>query len=187
MKKVFVLLNDTFEEIEALTVVDYLRRADIDVKLVSMNENLYVKGGHDIEVKADILFNEVKKEEIDILYIPGGLPAAKILSENKEVLEIVKFLDEKDKIVASICAGPLVLNNSKIAVNDKITSYPSIKAELKNIKEYSEDVIVKSNNIITSRGPATAVYMALTLIEEICGVEKRKEIDDDILFDYIRK
>lgn len=185
--KVFVLLNDTFEEIEALTVVDYLRRAEIDVTLVSMNRDLTVTGGHDIKIQSDIVFDDLIREEIDFLYIPGGLPAAKIISENENVINLVKYLDENKKIIATMCAGPLILETSKIASDKEITSYPSIKEELKSIGKYSEDVVVKSGNLITSRGPATAVFIALKLIEEIKGKEKRDKIARDILFEYIEQ
>ncbi|EHR35667.1 DJ-1 family glyoxalase III [Helcococcus kunzii] len=185
--KVFVLLNNTFEEIEALTVVDYLRRASIDVTTVSMHEKLLVKGGHNIEVSADITFDNLKRDMIDVLYIPGGLPAAREISENKEVIELVQYLKENNKIIAAMCAGPLILETSQIAKDEVITSFPGVKDELKSIKEYSEDVVVKSGNIITSRGPATAVFLALKLIEEIKGKEVRDKVAEGILFNYIEK
>lgn len=183
--KVFVLLNNTFEEVEALTVVDYLRRASIEVTLVSMHEKLLVKGGHNIEVVADITFDNLKRDMIDVLYIPGGLPAAKEISENEDVIELVKYLKENDRIIATMCAGPLILETSKIAQDEVVTSFPAIKDKLKSIKEYSEEVVVKSGNIITSRGPATAVFLALKLIEEIKGKEVRDEVAEGILFNYI--
>lgn len=183
--KVFVLLNNTFEEIEALTVVDYLRRAAIEVTTVSMNEKLLVKGGHNIGVSADITFDNLKRDMIDVLYIPGGLPAAREISKNEKVIELVKYLKENDKIIATMCAGPLILETSKIAEDEVVTSYPGIEKELKSIKEYSEEVVVQSGNIITSRGPATAVFLALKLIEVIEGKEVRDKIAADILFNYI--
>lgn len=185
--KVFVLLNNTFEEIEALTIVDYLRRASIDVTTVSMHEKLLVKGGHNIEVSADITFDNLKRDMIDVLYIPGGLPAAREISENKEVIDLVRYLKDNNKIIATMCAGPLILQSAKIVQDEVVTSYPGIKDELKFIKEYSEDVVVKSGNIITSRGPATAVFLALKLIEEIKGEEVRDKIAKGILFNYIGK
>lgn len=90
-------------------------------------------------------------------------------------------------IFQNLCAGPLIFETSQIAKDEVITSFPGVKDELKSIKEYSEDVVVKSGNIITSRGPATAVFLALKLIEEIKGKEVRDKVAEGILFNYIEK
>lgn len=186
MKNVFVLLHNGFEEIEALTIVDYLRRAEIKVNTVSMNEDLFVMGGHEIEVTADLKFSDLDKNKIDLLYIPGGMPAAVGLRDNDEVIELVKYLNENGKTIASMCAGPIVLDRAGVVSDKVITSYPSVKEALSSYGEYSENVVVESENIITSRGPATSVLLALKLIEHICSEEKRKEIEKDILLGLIR-
>ena len=173
MKKVYVLLNETFEEVEALTIVDYLRRAEIEVKTVSMHDELYVKSSHDVVVKADMLFKDLNKEEIDILFIPGGLPASRILSENEEVKELIRYLDKNKKTISAMCAGPLSLETAGIIKDKEITSFPSVKDQL-NPKAYLEDAVVISDNVITSRSAATAGFLAMTLIEKIAGEEKRK-------------
>lgn len=187
MTKVFTLLKNGFEEIEALTVVDYLRRAYIDIKTVSMEKDLLVEGSHKIKVEADILFDELDKEEIDLIYIPGGLPAAKDLSLDSKVTDLVAYLNEKGRLIASICAGPMVLENSEVIKGKEVTSYPGIKEELASVGSYSENLVVVDENIITSRGPATAVYLALELIELLKGTNKKDEIKADILLDRVEK
>lgn len=186
MKKVFVLLKNGFEEIEALTVVDYLRRADIEVNMVSMEEDLMVEGGHQIQVKADIMFDDLDKDQVDLVYIPGGMDSSLSLRDDERVLDLLNYLDSKDKTIASMCAGPMVLDRAGLLEDKTATSFPSIKDELKNLGKYSDDVVVVSENVITSRGPATAVFLALELIEILKGQDMRKDIEESILFEYIR-
>lgn len=184
---VFVLLNKGFEEIEALTIVDYLRRAEIEVKMVSVNNTEFVEGGHGIVVKSDLTFSEVDTTDVDLIYIPGGMPAAEILSNNKEVTDFINKIYSQDKIIASMCAGPMVLEKSGILSGHKVTSYPGFDAKLGSQDEYLEDEVVVSKNIITSRGPATAVFLALELIKQIKGKDISEKIASQILAEYIRK
>lgn len=186
MNNLYVLLKNGFEEIEALTIVDYLRRAEVKVVTVSMEEKIEVEGGHQIKVKADKLFSDINKEDIDIVYIPGGLPAAEGLKEDERVIDLLKHLDEEGKLIASMCAGPMVLNKAGLLADKTATSYPGLAEEIDNVASYSEEAVVKSKNVITSRGPATAVLLALALIEEVKGENVRKEIEEDILFNYIK-
>lgn len=186
MTKVYVLLHKGFEEIEAFTIVDYLRRADIDVTMVAVQDELFVMGDHKIIVKADILFDDINRDDIDLLYIPGGTPGAKGLKNTPQVLDLVRYLYDKEKTIAAICAGPMVLDAAGVVKEKKITSYPGVEEGLDNYGSYSEEVVVVDGKIITSRGPATAVFMALQLIETLKGKDVRDKIAEAILIEYIK-
>lgn len=182
MKKILLFLADGFEEVEALTVVDYLRRMDVEVNTVSITEDEKVKGAHNIVVIADKLIGQIKDIDLyDGVVIPGGIPGATNLRDNDKVIDIVKKINEKKKLVAAICAGPIVLERADIIKGKKVTSYPGFEDELKDV-EYIEDNVVKDENIITSRGPALAVDFAIEIIRYLLGEEKVKELKEDILY-----
>lgn len=179
--KVLVFLADGFEEVEALTVVDYLRRADIEVDTVSIGEKA-IKGAHDIIVTADKLLSEVENEKAyDAAVIPGGIPGATNLRDNIRVIEIVKSLNEDDKLLAAICAGPIVLERAGIIEGRDITSYPGFEDELGDC-HYIEANVVKDGNIITSRGPALATDFAIEIISYLQQDRKIKEFKKGILY-----
>lgn len=179
--KIAVLLANGFEEIEALTVVDYLKRLDIEVDMVSIEEDLEVKGAHEIEVKANLLVEDLDFKDYKGVVIPGGLPGATNLRDDEKVIEIVKEADKEEKLVAAICAGPIVLEKAGIIKGRKVTSYPGFEEEL-NSGEYVEDNVVLDGNLLTARGPAIAVEFTLEIAEYLLGKDKRKELEKDILY-----
>lgn len=180
--KIIVLLADGFEEIEAITVVDYLRRLEeFQVETVSITEELLVRGAHDIEVKADKLLGDIRQEDYDALVVPGGMPGAKNLKENKEVVKIVKSLYDDDKLLAAICAGPIVLEEAGILEGRKITSYPGFEGEFKN-SQYREEAVVRDGNIITARGPFLAVDFTLEIVDYFLDEERKNDLKKDILY-----
>lgn len=186
MVNVLLFIAEGFEEIEALTVVDILRRADIRCDMCSINGS-YVKGAHDIEVKCDIVIDEIDKNEYGAVVLPGGMPGAKNLKENKKVVEIVKDFYKNNKIVAAICAAPIVLKEADIHSGHKITSYPGFREELMDHCTYMEDVVVEDENIVTSRGPATAIYFGLKLVERINGKNKANNLKEEMLLNFVEK
>ena len=180
--KILLFLADGFEEVEALTVVDYLRRMDIKVETVSITNEERVRGAHDIIVLSDTLISNLNNiDSYDGLVIPGGLPGASNLRDNSRVIEIVQEIYNKDKLVAAICAGPIVLDRAGIIEGKKITSYPGFADQLKGA-EYSEKDVVRDENIITARGPALAVDLALEIVNYLLGQDKLVELKKDILY-----
>lgn len=188
MDKVLVFLADGFEEIEALTIVDYLRRVDIDVDTVSIKNDLFVNGSHEIIVKADKLIDEICLDDYFALYIPGGTKGAENLRDDDRVIEILKNFDEDKKTIAAICAGPIVLDRAGILCDKSCVSHPSVKDELINIGEYKEnDLVVCDGNIITSRGAGASIYLALKLIEKIKGADFKEKLKPGIQQDFVEK
>ena len=188
MDKVLVFLADGFEEIEALTIVDYLRRVDIPVDTVSIKEDLFVHGSHQIIVKADKLIDQISLNEYCAVYIPGGTKGAENLRNDDRVIEIVKNFDKNKKIIAAICAGPIVLDRAGILCDKSCISHPSVKDELINIGEYKEnDLVVCDGNILTSRGAGASIYLSLKLIEKIKGVDFKDKLKPGIQQNFVEK
>lgn len=181
--KVIVLLADGFEEIEAITQIDLLRRAEITVQSVSIGNDLIVYGAHGVCIKADILLDDIKDTE-DILgaVIPGGMPGSTNLRDDDRVIDLLRHLNDSGKTVAAICAGPIVLERAGILKGKKVTSFPGIGDQLTSKGEYSEEKVVQDQNVFTSRGPNTAIPFALQLIESMKGSEVRKDIEEQILY-----
>ncbi|WP_303859884.1 DJ-1 family glyoxalase III [Alkalibaculum bacchi] len=182
MKKILVFLADGFEEIEALTLVDVLRRANVQVDTCSLEEKL-VRGTHDIYVQADVLLDE-DLDEYDGIYLPGGMPGAKNLQENSKVQEMIKEYFSKGKLVSAICAAPIALNSTGILKDKKGTSYPGFEDQLE-YQEYVEAPVVVCDNLITSRGPATALLVAFEILNYLGYKNETETIKEDMLFHLI--
>lgn len=186
MDRFLVFLADGFEEIEALTLVDYFRRADIFVDMVSVGNDLFVCGSHDIIVKADRLIDDIDLDFYDGIYIPGGSLGAKNLRDDKRVIDIVKKFDEEKKIICAICAGPTVLDRAGIVSESALVCHPSVEKSLLNVgKIKSDELIVVDGNIFTSRGAGASVFLALKLIEKIKGIDVKERIKSGIQEDFV--
>jgi 4-methyl-5(b-hydroxyethyl)-thiazole monophosphate biosynthesis len=183
MKKVCVLLADGFEEIEALTVSDIMRRADVTCDLVSIAEK-QVKSSHGLIVEADKIFSE--DMHYDLIVIPGGIPGATNLRDDERVVRFVKKQNKEGKLIGAICAGPIVLGRAEITEGKNITSYPGYEDELPNC-EYLEEAVVVDKNIITSRGPATAMAFAYKLLEMLGYEHKVEGISSGMLYKMFMK
>ncbi|WP_132995950.1 DJ-1 family glyoxalase III [Sporanaerobacter acetigenes] len=187
MKKVLVLLAEGFEEVEALTIVDYLKRKDVLCETCSITGEKMVVGAHKIRVEADKVLAEIKNiDNYQALIIPGGLPGATNLRDNPIVIRLVQAFNHEEKILAAICAGPIVLEKAGVLKEKKVTSYPGFEGELKE-STYLEDIVVQDGNIITARGPAVAVYFVLKILENLAGKEKSNELKKDILLDMVEE
>lgn len=182
MKKAVVFLADGFEEIEALTVVDVLRRGKIVCDICSLNE-INVQGAHNINVNSNKLIQKLNIDEYDALILPGGMPGATTLRDSNKIIEWVKKFNEEGKIIGAICAAPIVLGKAEIIKDRKITSYPGFEGELKQGK-YCCDIVVEDDNIITSRGPATAMYFALKIVEKLQGENIKKELKKEMMLNF---
>ena len=185
MKKVLVLLADGFEEIEALSVVDVLRRANVDCKMCSI-EGEYVRGTHNIIIKSDCNIKDIDGQEYDCVVLPGGLPGAENLKA-QSVKELVLKMNENKKIVAAICAAPETLEYFNILENKKCTSYPGFIQNKDKINYIEDEPVVVDDNIITSRGPATALLFALAILEKLGYINEVEDIKEGMLVDFYNK
>ena len=175
MKKSFLFLAEGFEEVEALSVVDVLRRGNVDVETVSISGEREVAGAHGIPVKADRLLSEVKgTEAVEFLICPGGMPGSKHLAECQELVDWLQRHFDKGGNVAAICAAPaLVLSRLKMAGGRKMTCYPGFEGYLPDADTRPEGV-VEDGNLITGKGPAFAMRFGLAILKR-CVSEKAAE------------
>lgn len=183
--RIIVFLAQGFEEIEALTVVDYLRRVDVKVDMVSISDDLKVTGSHGISVLGDMTISDIEDTgQYQGLVIPGGLPGATNLRDNPFVIDLVKKFMSQKKLVAAICAGPIVLERAGVLKGKKVTSYPGFEGKLAGAI-YREEKVVTDGNLITSRGPSLAVYFAIEIVKYLLGEDKAEELKDAILLNLM--
>lgn len=166
--KVYVILADGFEEIEAVTVVDVLRRAKIDVTTVSISKHKEVVGAHSITIYADVLFNRESLKDGDMIVLPGGMPGTTNLGAHVGLALIIKEYAEKDKWLAAICAAPSVLGKMGLLKGKAATCYPGCEGDLLGAR-YGIDRVIVDGKIVTSRGPGTAIDFSLKLVEILKG------------------
>lgn len=168
----YILLAEGFEEIEALTQTDVLRRAGIEVKNVGVTGEL-VTGSHGITVKADVTVDEATKTVPEGIILPGGIPGTPNIAKSEKAVELIKAVSEKGGLVAAICAAPSVLGELGLLEGKKAICYPGFEDKLKGAIVVCEKV-VKDKNLITSRGAGTAMDMALAIAEYITGESQEK-------------
>lgn len=160
---VYVHLADGFEEIEALAVVDILRRAGIDTRTVSVAGSRAVRGAHDITVTADLLFQEADYSNCEMIVLPGGMPGTVNLAGHDGLTEQLRSFAESGKWLAAICAAPSIPGSMSLLAGRRATSYPGYENRMIGA-EYSEERVVRDGNFITSRGAGTAIEFALELV-----------------------
>lgn len=179
--KVVVFLADGFEEVEAITSIDYLRRAGLKVDAVSIKEGLEVKGAHGIVIKADKLISEVDDmDSYDGVVIPGGMPGARNLRDDERVVAAVRELNKRGKLVAAICAGPIVLHKAGALDQKSYTCFPGFEEDMPEGIYTGQGVSVDMNTI-TSQGPFFAAEFALAIVESLAGTKKRRSVEGEIL------
>jgi len=178
MKKVLIPLAPGFEEIEALTVVDILRRAGAEVTLAGTVDGP-IKGRNRIRVMADISM-DMAGVDYDMIVLPGGAEGTENLKKDQRVRHAVEDLYARKRLVTAICAAPSVLSAIGITRDSIITGHPSVMHELK-ARKISDERVVADGNIITSQGPGTAMEFAFKLVEALYGPEKVAEVNRGVL------
>ena len=172
MNRVLVLLAEGFEEIEAVTIIDVLRRADIPVTVASLTSPR-VCGAHDIVVTADCLLDEVKDQAFDAIILPGGMPGSRNLRDDARVIELLKKQKRLDKPLGAICAAPIALEAAGVLSGKRATSFPGYDLPS---AQYSEDRVVVDGKVVTSRGPGTAMEFALEWVKLLAGAETAEKL-----------
>lgn len=181
MTKVCVCMATGFEEVEMLTVVDILRRADMDVAIVSVMDKLQVKGAHNICVEADYLWGEVDYDSYDLIFLPGGMPGTKNLGAHAGVVEQIKKFAADGRRVAAVCAAPSVLGENGLLEGKKAVCYPGFEDKLKGATVLEEKVVT-DGNITTSRGMGTCIALALELVSLYQGEKVAEKIGKGIIY-----
>lgn len=166
MSKGYVFLADGFEEIEGLTVVDLLRRAEIDIATVSITGKRTVMGAHGIEVIADMILEDGSYEDGQLLVLPGGMPGTLNLLENDQLMKIIENANRLGIMIGAICAAPRILGLRGLLKEKTATCYPGNEIYLEGARATGKDV-EESDHIITSKGLGTAIDFSLALIRRL--------------------
>lgn len=183
MIKVLVPLANGFEEIEAICIIDVLRRADINVLVASLSSETLVKGANRVVVQADFSLKEVDVDELDMIILPGGHEGTNALANDKNVQNILKEMDRDGKEIGAICAAPLALNRAGV-LKHNYTCYPSVQTQIRSEGYSDKKMVVEDGNVMTSRGPGTAICFALAIVKKLKGEETYLRLKKGLLADY---
>ncbi len=182
MAKVCVPLAKGFEEIEAVSLIDVMRRGGIEVVVAGVNEEL-VTGANGITVKADTDIKYVLADELDMIVLPGGWEGTHMLAENERVQELLKEMKAKEKVVGAICAAPFALKAAGV-LGSKYTCYPSVEEQIGKEGYTDRQKVVIDGNVMTSRGPGTAICFGLEIVKRLVGEETYLSLKEGLLADY---
>lgn len=180
MKQLYLFLAPGFEEIEAISTIDILRRAGLDVTSVSLTGDLKVTGSHGIAIEADSLYPEIDFSQAEMLILPGGMPGTKNLNVHEGLKAALVQHAKAGKPLAAICAAPMILGQLGLLEGKEATCYPGNEVHLKGAT-LSEYMVVQDGNIITASGPGVAAEFALQIVAYFLGEEKMEEISKALL------
>jgi len=185
MASVLLPLAKGFEELEAVGLIDTMRRGGIEVSIAYLEDEFQkelVLGANGITIQADMSIKNVISDDFDMMVLPGGWDGTYALAENARVIELLQEF-KANKIVGAMCAAPYVLKKAGVLGND-YTCYPGTKDEIDH-KGYRDDMkIVTDGNVITSQGPGTAVCFGLAIVERLVGRESMLAVKEEMLLDY---
>ena len=180
-KRVCVPLAEGFEEVEALTIVDLLRRAGIVVVMAALGDKKEVVSSHNVKIVADALLREACKESFDMIVLPGGMPGSKHLDASAEVRDLLLRHDKDGKFIAAVCAAPMIFGHAGLLKGKKATSHFSQKENLEGAT-YTDEPVVVDGRVVTSQGVGTAIAFALKLVELLAGRESAEKIRSAIMY-----
>ena len=176
--QVLLPLADGFEEIEAVTIIDVLRRAEIIVTIAGLGSNAQAQGAHGVGVTVDCSIDDVRLDDFAAIVLPGGLPGATTLRDDDRVIAALRTMANSGRITAAICAAPIALVEAGL-LNDasvRATSYPGFRESLGAATVVHDEPVVTSGNIITSAGPGTSMDFSLALVARLVGKEQAAKV-----------
>lgn len=181
MARVLVPLAEGCEELEAVTIIDLLRRAGVEVVTAGLADGP-VRASRGVVLLPDRNLDEVLGDEFDMIVLPGGLPGADHLDADPRIHTLLQRMAEQDRFTAAICAAPKVLLNAGLLDGHKATAYPGvIDGQMTAGAQLLSDAVVIDGRVVTSRGPGTAMDFALTLIEQLLGPEQRRAVEEPLM------
>ncbi|MHA7833106.1 MAG: DJ-1 family glyoxalase III [Algiphilus sp.] len=179
MPTALLLIADGSEETEAVTAIDVLRRSEISVTVAGV-DGLEVGASRGVQLRADALLDAVMHQDFDLVVLPGGKEGAERLRDDPRVQSLLCRQHDAERLIGAICAAPIALVAAGILQGRQATSYPGFLQP--SDAHLREDAVVVDGNIITSRGPATAMAFALCLVEKLCGRDARDQNAERLLF-----
>jgi protein deglycase len=182
MPRVAVILANGFEEVEAMAIVDVLRRAEIDTVVAGLHDGP-ITSARMVKVIPDTVIDTVKADDFDMIVLPGGQPGTDNLNADLRVKELISSFSQKGKLTGAICAAPIVLASAGLLRGKRATSYPSYKDRLGGAL-YDESSVVTDGTVLTSRGAGTALTFGLAIVERLVSKEKALKIKEAMLINY---
>jgi 4-methyl-5(b-hydroxyethyl)-thiazole monophosphate biosynthesis len=179
MPKAMIVLADGFEEIEAFTVIDIMRRANIEIDMIGLVSTI-IEGAHKIKTMAQKRLSEINTKDYDMIILPGG-QAYKQLLNSEKLLSILRDADQNKKYIAAICAAPTVLAKAGILEDKLATVYPGLEKEIPRPREAK---VIVDENIITSNGPGTAIIFAIKLAELLTNKKSAEQLKRDLIVEW---
>ena len=182
VEKTAIFLAEGFEEVEALAVVDILRRADIDISMVSITGSLDVTGSHGITVKADVLFEDYDTSDLELMILPGGMPGTKNLEAHEGLMKALDDVYARGKYIGAICAAPTILGHRGMLKGVEACCYPGLEGELEGAIVPEDRTLCFSDRFVTASAMGNAIPFALDLVSISRGAEAASKVQDSILW-----
>jgi len=184
MANILVPLADGFEEIEAMAIIDVLNRAGNNVVVAGLFDNEVEGANSGLKVLVNILLKDVNIDDFDMMVLPGGLPGAEHLAKSELVQDYIRKMNQKGKLVGAICAAPWALKEAGVLEGKKHTNYPGFEEKTGKEGYIADQKVVVDGNVVTSRGPGTAICFALEIVKRLNGEETYNQLKDGLLADY---
>ncbi|AME10060.1 MULTISPECIES: DJ-1 family glyoxalase III [Gemella] len=186
-KKVALFVENGSEELEFIAPLDIMRRAGLNVDLISANNENYITGCHNVKVLVDKKLKEIENIlDYDAIVIPGGLPGSTLLRDNRKIIEFYQTIYQKNKLVAAICAAPIVLSKAGILKDKEVTSYPGFKKEIECRLYNSAKAVVVDRNVITAQGPAVATLFGYEIVKYLLNERSSNDIASEMLMPILK-
>ena len=184
MSKVLVPLADGFEEIEAVTVVDVLRRGGVEVVTASVHDRLAVNGAHGLQLKSDRQFDEALRDAYDAIVLPGGGACAETFKQLQQLHERLRRQHDEKRLICAICAAPTVLEVAGVlGERTEVTCYPTCRDELE--RPWTPAPVVVDQNVITGQAPGTALLFALVVLQTLVGERVARKVAQGMVTDVL--
>ena len=186
-KKVALFIENGSEELEFIAPLDIMRRANLEVDLISANNEDFITSSHNVKIIADKKINEVNNIlDYDAIVIPGGIPGSTLLRDNKKIIEFYQTMYNSGKLVAAICAAPIVLSAAGITDDKEVTSYPGFDKEI-NYKNYNSDkAVVIDKNVITAQGPAVSILFGYEIVNYLLQDNTAEDVKQAMLVPVLK-
>ena len=186
-KKVALLVENGSEELEFIAPLDIMRRANIEVDLIAANNEDYIISSHNVRILVDKKLNEIDNIlDYDAIVIPGGMPGATNLRDNRKVIEFYQTMYKNDKLVAAICAAPIVLSKAEITKDKEVTSYPGFEEQIISKTYNNKKGVVVDNNVITAQGPALAMEFGYEIVNYLLNDNSANNIRKAMLIPVLK-
>ena len=186
-KKVALFIENGSEELEFIAPLDIMRRANLEVDVITANNEDFITSSHNVKIIADKKINEVNNIlDYDAIVIPGGMPGSTLLRDNKKIIEFYQTMYNSGKLVAAICAAPIVLSAAGITDDKEVTSYPGFDKEI-NYKNYNSDkAVVIDKNVITAQGPAVAILFGYEIVNYLLQDNTAEDVKQAMLVPVLK-